>query len=163
MRSALYAVAAVLLLLGSDLAAAAALKQGVAAFNRQDYMVAAQILTPYAEQGNPSAQAYLGFMYETGRGVPQNYTDAAMWYRRAAEQGDSLAQYSLGLLYDRGFGVPQDIIEAGKWLNLATAGAPPRAREARARIRDAVTTKMTRGEIAQARLKALEWVPKRER
>ena len=99
---------------------------------------------------------------ETGRGVPQNYTDAAMWYRRAAEQGDSLAQYSLGLLYDRGFGVPQDIIEAAKWLNLATAGSPPRAREARARIRDAVTTKMTRGEIAQARLKALEWVPKRE-
>ena len=70
----------------------------------------------------PSAQTYLGFMFETGRGVPQNYTDAAMWYRRAAEQGDSLAQYSLGLLYDRGFGVPQDIVEAAKWLNLATAG-----------------------------------------
>jgi TPR repeat protein len=101
------------------------LKQGVAAFNRQDYMVAAQILTRYAERGEPSAQAYLGFMYETGLGVPQNYTDAAMWYRRAAEQGDSLAQYSLGLPYDRGFGVPRDIVEAGKWLNLATAGARP--------------------------------------
>jgi uncharacterized protein len=162
-RSAFAIVVAAALLLGSGLAEAATLKQGVAAFNRQNYMVAAQILTPYAERGNASAQAYLGFMYETGRGVPQNYTDAAMWYRRAAEQGDSLAQYSLGLLYDRGFGVPQDIIEAGKWLNLATAGAPARAREARARIRDAVTTKMTRGEIAQARLKALEWVPKRER
>src|SRR5262245_36317468 len=162
-RSApLCVIVAAMLLLGSDPASAASLKQGVAAFNRQDYMVAAQILTPYAERGNPSAQAYLGYMYETGRGVPQNYTDAAMWYRRAAEQGDSLAQYSLGLLYDRGFGVPQDIIEAGKWLNLATAAAPPGAREARARIRDAVATKMTRGEIAQARLKALEWVPKRE-
>ena len=162
-RRTLYAVGAVMVLLGGTLAEAASLKQGVAAFNSQNYMVAAQILTPCAERGNASAQAYLGFMFETGRGVPQNYTDAAMWYRRAAEQGDSLAQYSLGLLYDRGFGVPQDIIEAGKWLNLATAGAPPRAREARARIRDAVTTKMTRGEIAQARLKALEWVPKRER
>jgi uncharacterized protein len=154
--------AAVLLLVGFSLASAASLKQGVAAFNRQDFMVAARILTPYAERGEPSAQAYLGFMYETGRGVPQNYTEAAMWYRRAAEQGDSLAQYSLGLLYDRGFGVPRDIVEAAKWLNLATAGAPRRAREARARIRDAVTTKMTRGEIAQARLMALEWVPKRE-
>ena len=162
MRSALCAVAAVMLLLGNHPAEAASLKQGVAAFNRQNYMLAAQIFTPYAERGNASAQAYLGFMYETGRGVPQNYTDAAMWYRRAAEQGDSLAQYSLGLLYDRGLGVPQDIVEASKWLNLATAAAPPRAREARARIRDAVTTKMTRGEIAQARLQALEWVPKRE-
>jgi uncharacterized protein len=85
-----------------------------------------------------------------------------MWYRRAAEQGDSLAQYSLGLLYDRGQGVPRDIVEASKWLNLSTAGAPRRAREARARIRDAVTTKMTRGEIAQSRLRALEWAPSRE-
>mgnify|MGYP002336260999 CR=1 FL=1 len=41
------------------------MRQGVAAFNREDYVVAAQ-------------------MYETGRGVPQNYTEAAMWYRRAA-------------------------------------------------------------------------------
>jgi hypothetical protein len=101
-------------------------------------------------------------MFETGRGVPQNYTEAAMWYRRAAEQGDSLAQYSLGLLYDRGQGVPRDIVEANKWLNLSTAGAPRKAREARARIRDAVTTKMTRGEIARARLRALEWGPVRE-
>ncbi len=74
-----------------------------------------------------------------------------------------VAQYSLGLLYDRGQGVPQDIVEAGKWLNLSTAAAPPRVREARARIRDAVTTKMTRGEIAWARLRALEWAPTRER
>ena len=160
-HGAVFVVTAALLFCGT-FAEAATLKQGVAAFNRQDYMVAAQILTPYAERGQPAAQAYLGFMYETGRGVPQNYTDAAMWYRRAAEQGESLAQYSLGLLYDRGFGVPQDIIEASKWLNLATAAAPRQAREARARIRDAVTTKMTRGEIAQARLRALEWVPKRE-
>ncbi|WP_246648815.1 tetratricopeptide repeat protein [Bradyrhizobium canariense] len=69
-----------------------------------------------------------------------------MWYRRAAEQGDTRAQYSLGLLYDRGFGVPQDIVEASKWLNLSTAAAPPPVREPGARIRDAVTTKMTRGE-----------------
>ena len=40
---------------------------------------------------------------------------------------------------------------------------PQRAREARARIRDAVTTKMTRGEIARARLRALEWAPTPER
>ena len=86
-----------------------------------------------------------------------------MWYRRAAEQGDSLAQYSLGLLYDKGQGVPQDIVEANKWLNLSTAAAPRRAREARARIRDAMTAKMTRGEIARARLRALEWGPTRER
>ena len=155
---------AFLLLLFSDRVSAQTrpFQQGVSAFNRQNYQLASQVFIPLAEQGNAAAQAYLGFLFETGRGVPQNYTEAAMWYRRAAEQGDSLAQYSLGLLYDRGQGVPRDIVEASKWLNLSTAGAPRRAREARARIRDAVTTKMTRGEIAQARLRALEWAPSRE-
>jgi uncharacterized protein len=147
----------------AGLAHAQSFRQGVSAFNRQDYSLASQIFIPLAEQGQPSAQAYLGFLFETGRGVPQNYTEAAMWYRRAAEQGDSLAQYSLGLLYDKGQGVPRDIVEASKWLNLSTAGAPRKAREARARIRDAVTTKMARGEIARARLRALEWAPVRER
>ena len=163
-RAFLVAVAAVLLLVSAGhFAEAATVRQGVSAFNRQNYVLASQIFIPFAERGDPAAQTYLGIMFETGRGVPQNYTEAAMWYRRAAEQGDSLAQYSLGLLYDRGQGVPQDVVEASKWLNLAAAAAPPRAREARVRIRDAVTSKMTRGEIAQARLRALEWVPSRER
>jgi hypothetical protein len=151
------------LLCAATPAGAQSLRQGVSAFNRQDYAQASRVFIPLAERGNPPAQAYLGFMFETGRGVPQNYTEAAMWYRRAAEQGDSLAQYSLGLLYDHGQGVPRDIVEANKWLNLATAGAPRQAREARARIRDAVTTKMTRGEIARARRRALEWAPTPER
>lgn len=160
-----FIAAAVLLLMpfSGKVAEAASLSQGVSAFKRQNYDAASQVFVPLAEQGVPAAQYYLGFMFETGRGVPQNYTEAAMWYRRAAEQGDSLAQYSLGLLYDRGFGVPRDIVEANKWLNLATAAAPHQAREARARIRDAMTTKMTRGEIAQARRRALEWAPSRER
>jgi TPR repeat protein len=157
------AAAVALLAAAGDFAEAATLRQGVAAFSRQDYLLASQVFVPLAERGDPAAQTYLGFMFETGRGVPQNYTEAAMWYRRAAEQGDSLAQYSLGLLYDRGQGVPQDIVEANKWLNLSTAAAPRKAREARARIRDAVTSKMTRGELARARVRAREWVPTRER
>lgn len=140
---------------------AQSLGQGVSAFQRQDYVTASRVFIPLAERGNVAAQSCLGFLFETGRGVPQNYTEAAMWYRRAAEQGDSRAQYSLGLLYDRGQGVPQDIVEATKWLNL-TAASPPRVRESRARIRDAVTTKMTHREIAQARLRPLEWAPSRE-
>lgn len=162
LRTAVF-VAAALMCSAAGLAEAGTFRQGVAAFNRQQYLLAAQNFFPLAEQGDPAAQSYLGFMFETGRGVPRNYTEAAMWYRRAAEQGDSLAQYSLGLLYDKGQGVPQDIVEANKWLNLSTASAPRGAREARARLRDAVTSKMTRGEIARARLRALEWVPTRER
>ena len=142
---------------------AASFRHAVSAVNRRDDVSAARTLLHRAVLGEPAAQSYLGFLFETGRGVPQNYTEAALWYRRAAEQGDSLAQYALGLLYDKGLDVPRDIVEANIWLNLSTAAAPAGAREARARIRDAVTTKMTRGEIARARLRALEWVPTRER
>ena len=164
MRACLIAaVAALALSVSASFVEAASLRQGVSAFTRENYPAAARIFIPLAERGDASAQSYLGFMFETGRGVPQNYTEAAMWYRRAAEQGNGPAQYALGLLYDRGQGVPRDIVEASKWLNLATAVAPRRSREARARIRDAITTKMTRGEIAQARRLALEWVPVRER
>jgi TPR repeat protein len=162
-RTIIVAGVAVLLFSNGDLAEAQSFRQGVSAFDRQDYVSASRVFIPLAEQGVPAAQSYLGFMFETGRGVPQNYTEAAMWYRRAAQQGDGRAQYSLGLLYDRGQGVPRDIVEASKWLNLSTAAAPRRAREARVRIRDAVTSKMTRGEIARARLRALEWAPSRER
>jgi TPR repeat protein len=67
-------------------------------------VAASRSFIPLAERGNAAAQSYLGYMFETGRGVPQNYTEAAMWYRRAAEQGDGLAQYSLREWKQRLFG-----------------------------------------------------------
>jgi uncharacterized protein len=146
----------------SHSATADSLRQGVSAFARHDYVRASSAFIPLAEWGDSVAQAYLGFMFETGHGVPQNYSEAAMWYRRAAEQGNGAAQYSLGLLYDKGFGVPRDNLEAHKWLILATSVAAPRDREARARIRDAVATKLSREEIALSRMRALQWVPSRE-
>jgi hypothetical protein len=141
---------------------AVTVREGITALSRRDYTTAAAIFNALAPRGNPEAQAYLALLYSKGFGVPQNYTAAAYWFRRAAEQGHSGAQYELGLLYDRGFGVPQDVVEAEKWLILSTAGANGRGAEDRARIRDAVRTKMTRGEIAKARLRAIEWGPHRE-
>jgi uncharacterized protein len=153
----------ILLLSSSHPLQASSLQPGVAAFARQDYVRASRIFFPLARRGDAAAQAYLGFMFETGSGVPQNYGEAAMWYHRSAEQGYGAAQYSLGLLYDKGLGVPRNVVEANKWLNLATAIATPRERERRARIRDAIATKMTLGELAESRRRAIEWVPVRER
>ena len=129
------------------------------AFRAGDYPRAIKRIAPAAERGNARAQAYLGFMYQYGRGVAQNYPLAVYWYRRGAQQGNATAQHLLGLMFDKGQGVRQNYIEAHKWLNLATAHAPPRAREYSARLRDAVETKMTRGEIGVARLRAAEWAP----
>jgi TPR repeat protein len=147
--------------LGSAVAAPT-LRQGVAAMARQDYAAAVATLSPLAQNGDPAAQAYMGYLYTLGRGVPQDYTQAAIWYRRAADQGHSGAQYELGLLYDKGQGVPVNVIQAEKWLILATAAAPKAAADDRTRMRDAVRTKMTLGELAQARMEALAWRPRPE-
>jgi uncharacterized protein len=138
--------------------AAPTLRQGTAAMAREDYVAAAAIFAPIAQKGNPEAQAYMGYLYATGHGVPQDYTQAAIFYRRSAEQGYPGAQYELGLLYDKGQGVPQDDTEAEKWLILAAAGSNGQAADDRSRFRDAVANKLTRGELAQARMRALAFV-----
>ena len=144
-------------------ARAASLQAGLAAFEHQNFNAAAAILRPLAIAGDPRAQSYVGYMYATGRGFPQNYNVAAYWYFRAANQGETTAQYQLGLLYDKGDGVQQDYIKAHMWLDLAAAHAPPRSRDAFVRLRDALASKMTRGQIGVARQLALQWVPVRER
>ena len=45
------------------------------------------------------AQVNLGALYASGKGVPQDYEQAAHWYHKAAEQGVGPAQYRLGLLF----------------------------------------------------------------
>jgi len=144
-------------------AQAASLGAGIAAYDHQNFNAAAAILRPLALAGDPRAQSYLGYMYATGRGVPQNYNVAAYWYFRAANQGETTAQYMLGLLYDKGDGVQQDVIKAHMWLDLAAAHAPPKSRDFAVRLRDAMATKMTRGQLGVARQLALQWVPVRER
>ncbi|MCH8931814.1 MAG: sel1 repeat family protein, partial [Nitrospinae bacterium] len=60
-------------------------------------------------------------MYLYGEGVPQDYAEAAKWYRKAAEQGDAEAQAMLGLMYLNGEGVPQENVQAHKWFNLSAS------------------------------------------
>ena len=91
----------------------------------------------------PRAQAYLGFMYQNGRGVPQSFEEGARFYRASAEQGFPPAQYMLGLMYDKGQGVPQDYVLAYMWVTLGVAGAAPKERPAWTRVRDAIATKMS--------------------
>ena len=72
-----------------------------------------------ATNGNAEAQCMLGDSYYDGKGVPQDYTQAAFWWHKAAEQGDADAQYNLGDSYHDGQGVPQDYIQAAFWFRKA--------------------------------------------
>jgi uncharacterized protein len=114
-----------------------------------------------AKAGEARAQGMLGYFYEYGRGVPQDFVLAQHWYICAAEQGEPNAQYLLGLMFDKGRGVPRDVIMSHKWLNLAAAGAGSGERDAYTRIRNAMATKMNPAQIAIAQEFARNWVPKR--
>ena len=80
-----------------------------------------------AEQEHPDAQYTLGIMYDTGRGVPQDYAEAVAWFRRAAEQEHAKAQNYLGVRYAKGRGVPQDYAEAVRWFRRAAEQEHPGA------------------------------------
>ena len=54
-------------------------------------------------------------MYFHGEGVPQNDTEALLWFRKAADQGNAKAQYGIGYMYHNGKGVPQSDAEALIW------------------------------------------------
>lgn len=64
-----------------------------------------------AAAGDITSQYYLGRMYELGKGLAQDYQQAAKWYTTSAERGDIIASdgmVGLASLYERGLGVPQD-------------------------------------------------------
>ena len=99
-----------------------------------------------AEDGEAFAQYALGFMYDIGRGVPQDHTEAARWYRMAAEQGGTGAQYQLGHMYRYGSGVTQDNLRAHTWYNRAAAQGYERAEDRRTMLE----RRMTPDQIARA-------------
>ena len=94
-------------------------QKGLAAFQAGDYATTLQEWTPLAEAGLAQAQTNLGFIYEYGHGVLQDYKEAVKWYRLAAEQGTDYAQTNLGNKYKSGEGVLQNYKEAVKWYRLA--------------------------------------------
>ena len=77
------------------------------------------ILRETAEQGNATAQLYLGNLYFSGEDVEENYEEAFEWFKKAAEQGDADAQYSLAICYAHGLGTEGNGEKAFEWYKKA--------------------------------------------
>ena len=95
------------------------LESANAAYGRGDYAEAARQYRMAADQGFAAGQVGLAFMYEQGRGVPQNDAEAVRWFRMAADQGFPSAQRNLGSMYRYGRGVPQNDAEAARQYRMA--------------------------------------------
>jgi TPR repeat protein len=64
--------------------AAAGFDDGVDLYARGNYAAAYRELRPLAEQGDPSAQVFLGAMYHLGHGVTPDLVQAYAWFDLAA-------------------------------------------------------------------------------
>lgn len=104
-------------------------EDGKSAFDKGDVAGAFRIWKPLAEEGDQTAQFWLGQMYDLGKGVTRDYAQATLWYRRAAEQGNLMAQHNLANMYETGEGVrPSEysLTAAASWYRRAAeAGFKP--------------------------------------
>ena len=69
------------------MSAGADLQKGWTAYQSGNFATALREWTPLAEQGDFRTQSFLGYMYQEGQGVPQDYKTAVKWYSLAAKQG----------------------------------------------------------------------------
>jgi hypothetical protein len=78
------------------------LQKGMSAYERGDFTEALKEWQTLAEEGNAAAQANLGSLYISGKGVPADDLEAAKWFTKAAFQSSVIAQLSLGYMHEKG-------------------------------------------------------------
>ena len=101
------------------------LQFGINEYKVGKYQLAVEHITPYARNGNTSAQKLLGEIYALGLGVPVDEVQALIWFRRAQctcnDQGRD--EYDIAFEYMGGFVIKKDSTQAVKWLmHAAQAG-----------------------------------------
>lgn len=104
-------------------------RRGDNAFDRKDYAEAMRWYRQAADQGYPTGEANIGYLYSKGFGVKQDFGEAVYWYRRAAEKGQVEAQHNLGLRYANGEGVPRDMAKARYWMEKSAANGDDDAKK----------------------------------
>ncbi|HLZ67661.1 MAG TPA: tetratricopeptide repeat protein [Aliidongia sp.] len=97
----------------------AELTNAIRALDAGDTKGALSLVQRYALDGNHTAQNELGWVYETGHGVPVDYHEAMKWYRLSALSGAASDQNNLGRMYESGLGVARNYAEAEKWYGLS--------------------------------------------
>lgn len=88
-------------------------------FERGYYRLSLRAWTVLANRGDAEGQYFLGQLYAQGRGAPQDFAKAALWFAESASQGYSHSQFALGYLSETGRGVSKDQSSALKWYGLA--------------------------------------------
>jgi TPR repeat protein len=78
-----------------------------------------------ANEGFVPAEAALGMMYAIGKGVEQNWPEAAKWWTKAAEAGHVLAAENLAMVYRGVPGVRSDPAKNQHWSKFVAEHSTP--------------------------------------
>jgi len=78
-----------------------------------------------AENGDLTAQHYLGYYSSTGDRVPKDGAASVQWYTRASDAGYLPSFINLGVLYQLGQVVPRDLDKAVRYYRIAADGGLP--------------------------------------
>jgi TPR repeat protein len=98
-------------------------EDGRDAVRRGDVETAIRLWEPLGERGDVKVQFLLGVLYSQGKGIPEDWGRAGVWFRRAANQGDAASEYFVALMNLGGLGTPKDEALARDWaLRSANAG-----------------------------------------
>lgn len=103
----------------NTLSSSSELKEGLSAYELENYDLAYKKLAPLSVKGDAMAQNTLGRMYMQGSGVTQDFNEAFALFQKAAGKGLPNAQSNLGVLYASGKGVEQDYKLSINWFKKA--------------------------------------------
>ena len=92
-------------------------------FDAENYIEAMMLYERAATFGHAEAMTNIGFMHDSGHGVPRNVLLAVSFYKRAADAGSCHAMFNLAMCYKLGApDVPVNQTEALRWLVMAAEG-----------------------------------------
>jgi Sel1 repeat len=114
-------------------------------------VVASRYFYDAAGLGHAKAMNALGYMYQEGKGVTQDYKEAHTWFYKAIQNGSMDAAIHQGILFKKGLGSPVDLTIA--YTNFAVAAQLADDEEQRGsatKLRDELEPKLTEDQISRA-------------
>jgi hypothetical protein len=90
--------------------------------SKKDLPPRAELRQKACDGGNAKACRNLGYMYQNGDGLEQNYGKAMQLYKEGCEKGSAEACNDVGVLYQKGWGVDKNSRQSVKFFRKACDG-----------------------------------------
>src|SRR6185369_11582432 len=125
----------------------------------QDDARAFSLFSQTAAAGNAEGEMELGYLYVSGRGVPQDKYQGLQWTVKAAEQGNAVALSNIAAAYIRGEILERDTDRAAYFLALTNERANPAERSGMMGLAQEIRQALSADDLARMAKRAQRWTP----